>query len=40
MFPAGSVEFDHALLMRKIVHKWHGRPTLKAAENHAAMVAG
>ena len=40
MFPAGSVEFDHALLMRKIVHEWHGRPTLKAAENHAAMVAG
>ncbi len=23
MFPAGSVEFDHALLMRDIRHEWH-----------------
>jgi hypothetical protein len=27
-FPAGSVEFDCALLMRNIVHQWHGRPGL------------
>lgn len=27
-FPAGSVEFDCALLMRNIVHEWHGRPDL------------
>ncbi|MEL7500781.1 MAG: DUF2071 domain-containing protein [Planctomycetota bacterium] len=27
-FPAGSVEFDCALLMRDIVHEWHGRPDL------------
>lgn len=27
-FPSGSVEFDCALLMRDIVHEWHGRPDL------------
>jgi uncharacterized protein YqjF (DUF2071 family) len=27
-FPTGSVEFDCALLMRDIVHEWHGRPDL------------
>lgn len=27
-FPAGSVTFDHALLMRNIRHEWHGRDTL------------
>lgn len=27
-FPRGSVEFDCALLMRDIVHEWHGRPDL------------
>ena len=27
-FPIGSVEFDCALLMRNIVHHWHGRPEL------------
>ena len=27
-FPNGSVEFDCALLMRNIVHEWHGRPDL------------
>lgn len=27
-FPAGSVHFDCALLMRNIVHEWHGRPDL------------
>jgi hypothetical protein len=30
LFPAGSVEFDCALLMRNINHEWHGRPTLCA----------
>jgi Uncharacterized conserved protein (COG2071) len=29
-FPAGSVEFDCALLMRQINHEWHGRKTLCA----------
>lgn len=28
VFPEGSVSFDHALLMRGIVHAWHGRPSL------------
>ena len=28
LFPAGSVQFDCALLMRGIVHEWHGRPDL------------
>ncbi|MEX1027792.1 MAG: DUF2071 domain-containing protein [Candidatus Paceibacterota bacterium] len=27
-FPSGSVQFDCALLMRDIVHEWHGRPDL------------
>lgn len=27
-FPSGSVEFDCALLMRDIIHEWHGRPDL------------
>lgn len=40
MFPAGSVEFDHALLMRKILHEWHGRPTLMAAEPSLAPDTG
>jgi hypothetical protein len=28
LFPAGSVKFDCALLMRGIEHEWHGRETL------------
>jgi hypothetical protein len=31
LFPAGSAEFDCALLMRGIEHEWHGRESLKAA---------
>jgi hypothetical protein len=30
LFPAGSVEFDCALLMRGIEHEWHGRGPLYA----------
>jgi len=30
-FPAGSVEFDCALLMRGIAHEWHGRESIHAA---------
>lgn len=29
-FPPGSVEFDSALLMRRIEHEWHGREPLTA----------
>ena len=29
-FPAGSVAFDCALLMRNIAHEWHARVTLSA----------
>jgi Uncharacterized conserved protein (COG2071) len=28
MFPKGSVEFDHALIMRNIEHEWHSAPDL------------
>lgn len=28
IFPPGSITFDHALLMRNIVHEWHGRDDL------------
>jgi len=31
-FPAGSVEFDCALLMRGIEHEWHGREDLCCGE--------
>ena len=30
LFPAGSVQFDSALLMRNVWHEWHGRPSLCA----------
>lgn len=30
VFPAGSVTFDHALLMRGVAHEWHGREPLCA----------
>jgi hypothetical protein len=32
VFPAGSVTFDHALLMRDIRHEWHGEPDLLSGE--------
>jgi hypothetical protein len=28
MFPQGSAEFDHALIMRNVVHEWHAAPDL------------
>ncbi len=34
-FPAGSVAFDCALLMRNIVHQWHGRPDLFSLPNRS-----
>jgi len=27
-FPKGSVEFDHALIMRNIAHEWHSASDL------------
>jgi uncharacterized protein YqjF (DUF2071 family) len=24
LFPTGSIEFDHALIMRNVAHEWHG----------------
>ncbi len=30
MFPASTVEFDNALLMRNIEHEWHARESLSA----------
>ena len=32
LFPAGSADFDCALLMRQIDHEWHERPTLCCPE--------
>lgn len=29
IFPGGSIEFDHALLMRDIDHEWHSEPAMK-----------
>jgi hypothetical protein len=28
IFPSGSIEFDHALLMRDITHEWHSEPAM------------
>ncbi len=28
IFPLGSIEFDHALLMRDIPHEWHAEPLI------------
>ncbi|HEV2802291.1 MAG TPA: hypothetical protein VGW12_17600 [Pyrinomonadaceae bacterium] len=28
LFPKGTVEFDHALIMLNIEHEWHGAPDL------------
>ncbi|MBN8419611.1 MAG: DUF2071 domain-containing protein [Verrucomicrobia bacterium] len=28
VFPAGSVTFDHALIMRDLSHQWHGEPDM------------
>jgi len=29
IFPPGSIEFDHALLMRDIPHEWHSEPPMQ-----------
>lgn len=34
LFPSGSIEFDHALLMRDIVHEWHSEPQISAGIFH------
>jgi len=28
-FPKGAIEFDHALIMRNIVHEWHSAPSFE-----------
>jgi hypothetical protein len=30
LFPAGSIEFDHALIMRDILHEWSGADDLRS----------
>src|SRR5690606_11858043 len=32
IFPPGSLEFDHALLMRDIPHEWHSMPVMIAPQ--------
>jgi len=29
IFPSGSIEFDHALIMRNIKHEWHSAPSFE-----------
>jgi hypothetical protein len=38
IFPPGSIEFDHALLMRDIQHQWHSEPSMiaKPAAPHSS----
>ncbi|MCB1237896.1 MAG: DUF2071 domain-containing protein [Verrucomicrobiae bacterium] len=38
IFPAGSIELDHALLMRDIPHEWHSEPAM-TSENPKAIRA-
>ncbi|MGK0186796.1 MAG: hypothetical protein ACI9R3_002579 [Verrucomicrobiales bacterium] len=35
IFPEGSIELDHALLMRDIPHEWHSEPTMRSDEPKA-----
>jgi Uncharacterized conserved protein (COG2071) len=35
VFPSGSIEFDHALLMRDIPHLWHSEPAMTASTQTA-----
>lgn len=32
-FPAGTVTFDHALIMRELIHQWHGEPDMLTERN-------
>lgn len=32
LFPPGSIELDHALLMRDIAHEWHSEPEMTATQ--------
>ncbi len=29
IFPKGSIEFDHALIMQNIAHEWHSAPSFE-----------
>ena len=33
LFPSGSIELDHALLMRDIKHEWHSEPEMRATHS-------
>lgn len=35
IFPSGSVEFDHALIMRNHSHQWHSEPEMHIVSNTA-----
>ena len=37
-FPSGTIEFDHALIMRNIAHTWHSGPVLTAPTSNQANV--
>jgi hypothetical protein len=39
-FPAGSVAFDCALLMRGIEHEWHGRERLRSEQSRHRPLSG
>lgn len=32
IFPAGSIQFDHGLLMRDVIHEWHSEPEMNATK--------
>ncbi len=33
LFPSGTIEYDHALVMRDVAHEWHGVGRMQAEEN-------
>jgi len=38
IFPTGSIEFDHALLMRDIPHEWHSEPPMTKKDQQRTRV--
>jgi hypothetical protein len=38
-FPPGTVEFDHALIMRDVAHEWHAAPDVEAPARAAVLAS-
>jgi hypothetical protein len=40
VFPPGSIDLDHALLMRNIPHEWHSEPEMRTAQTESVPARG